>query len=269
MFGFIPFCEMGYILIPQTKTKFAHMNWMLSVFLIVATSLSGVSQINHVTWEAVLKKHVNKNGDVNYMALKKDRRQFDVYIDFLSNNGPKASWTDNEIKAYWMNAYNAFTLKIILDNYPVKSIKDIGGIIYKVNTTWDVEFIEIGEEKLTLNDIEHKKLRGQYNDPRIHMAVNCASFSCPRLRNEAFVANKLEEQLDDQSRLFVNNPDKNDLSNPSKPKLSKIFDWYSGDFEKNGNSVIGFINQYSDVKIEKTATLKYLEYNWSLNEIKK
>ncbi|MCB0480155.1 MAG: DUF547 domain-containing protein [Flavobacteriales bacterium] len=231
--------------------------------------LLGRAQINHITWDGILKKFVDQKGDVNYTGLKNDRMQFDAYLDFLKNNHPKASWTPNEAKAYWINAYNAFTVQIVLDNYPVKSIKDIGGIIYKVNTTWDVSFIKINGEELTLNDIEHKKLRGQFDDPRIHVAVNCASFSCPKLRNEAYLADKLESQLDDQAFAFVNNPLKNDLSNPLKPKISEIFNWYAGDFEKDGNTVIAFINKYGNKKIPTNTKLFYMEYNWSLNEMKK
>ena len=130
---------------------------------------------------------------------------------------------------------------------------------------WDLKFIEIKGEKYSLNNIEHDILRKKYADPRIHFAVNCASVSCPRLRNEAFTANNLEAQLTDQTEYFLQYKIKNDLSDPKNPKVSKLFNWYSADFKIDGKTVTDFINKYSTSKVPEGTILDYLDYNWNLN----
>lgn len=234
--------------------------------LILTIGIQVNAQVSHKQWDELVNKHVSKSGNVNYKGFIQDKDHLDAYLNLLSNNPPKDTWTKNETLAYWINAYNAFTVKLIVKHYPVKSIKDLGGPIYRVNTSWDIKFIKIGTEELDLNNIEHQKIRGQFNEPRIHFAVNCASVSCPKLLNEAYSANQLDAQLTRQTKLFLSDKTKNDLSNPNQPKLSKLFDWYKGDFTKNGVSLSDFINKYSDIKISKSASIGYLEYNWNLNE---
>lgn len=241
------------------------MKTLLSIIL-CSSILFGNAQISHKQWDQLVKKHVTTDGTVNYKGFVTDKEHLEAYLTLLSNNPPKDSWSKNEVLAYWINAYNAFTVKLIVKHYPVESIKDLGGAIYKVNTSWDIKFINIGGEELDLNNIEHQKIRGQFKEPRIHFAVNCASISCPRLRNEAFTADKLNAQLTDQTKYFLSNKVKNDLSDPTKPKVSKLFTWYSGDFKVNGKSVIDFINLYSKTKIPEGTSLDYLDYNWKLNE---
>ncbi len=141
-----------------------------------------------------------------------------------------------------------------------------GGKIYKVNTPWDIKFINIGGKKYDLNNIEHGILRKKYNDPRIHFALVCAAVSCPRLRNEAYTAAQLNAQLDDAGKEFLNDRSKNRV-NTDKAELSKYFSWYGGDFTKNG-SLADYINKYSDTKINSKTRISYLDYNWSINEQK-
>ncbi|MDQ6757793.1 MAG: DUF547 domain-containing protein [Bacteroidota bacterium] len=223
---------------------------------------------SHVQWDKLLKKNVNNVGLVNYKEFQKDRTELDAYLKTLSDNAPQTGWSENEQKAYWINAYNAFTISLILQHYPVKSIKDIGAAIQIpfVNTPWDIKFISIAGKKYDLNNIEHGMLRKKFNDPRIHFAINCASYSCPALRNEAYTADRLDRQLDDAARNFLNDQMKNRIS-PDKAGLSKIFSWYKGDFTKNG-SLADFINKYSQTKINANTKINYLDYNWSLNEQK-
>jgi hypothetical protein len=184
----------------------------------------------------------------------------------LSNNPPKNDWNENEQKAYWINAYNAFTVSLILQHYPVKSIEDIGGKIYKVNTPWDIKFITIGGKKYDLNNIEHGILRKNFNDPRIHFALVCASMSCPKLRNEAYTTSQLNAQLEGAGRDFLNDRSKNRVS-ANHAELSKYFSWYKGDFTKNG-SLADYINKYSQDKINANTKISSIDYNWSLNEQK-
>lgn len=219
----------------------------------------------HDKWNTLAGKYVNEKGFVDYKGFVKDSLVLNSYLQELAQNHPKESWTINQAKAYWINAYNAFTVKLIVDNYPVKTIKELGGSIYKVNTPWDIKFIKLGDETYDLNNIEHGILRDQYPDPRIHAVVNCASFSCPRLRNEAFTPDKLEEQMTDQMNYFINDTDKNVITK-YKAELSSLFKWYSGDFTKDGRTIVAYINEYSDTKIDEDTKIVYKSYDWSLNE---
>lgn len=222
---------------------------------------------SHGIWNMLLKKNVSAQGKVNYKAFVKDSIELNKYLKLLSDNPPnEQTWTENEQKAFWINAYNAFTIKLIIKYYPIKSIKDIGSKIQIpfVNTPWDVKFISIGKEKMDLNYIEHGQLRKKFEDPRMHFALVCASKSCPALINEAYDAARLEQQLDNQGKAFLKDLSRNKIS-ADNPQLSKIFDWYKTDFTKKG-SLIDFLNNYAPVKINANAKITYLDYDWSLNE---
>ncbi len=221
---------------------------------------------SHLQWDKLLKKHVNAAGMVNYKGFQKDKPELDAYLKTLSDNAPQKNWSENDQKAFWINAYNAYTVSLILQHYPVKSIKDIGGKIYKVNTPWDIRFISIGGEKYDLNNIEHKMLRRKFNDPRIHFAIVCASISCARLSRDAYNGDKLEAQLKVAGKDFLNDKAKNNIR-ADKAELSKYFTWYRGDFTKKA-SLVDFINKYSQTKIDDNTKINYLDYNWSLNEQK-
>ncbi|MEQ9299378.1 MAG: DUF547 domain-containing protein [Cyclobacteriaceae bacterium] len=234
----------------------------------VAVTQGSGDPISHEIWDTLLKKYVTKDGFVDYKGIQNEKIEFDSYLRLLEANPPnKETWTEEEQIAYWINAYNAYTVDLILQYYPLESIKDIGSSIQIpfVNTPWDVEFIKIAGEEYDLNDLEHGILRGGFEEPRIHFAVNCASFSCPELRAEAYTGEKLEQQLDEQARIFVNDTRKNRIT-AEKAELSKIFSWYSGDFNDD-MSVTEFINQYTDVKITKSTDVDYLDYNWELNDL--
>jgi len=222
---------------------------------------------DHSAFDKLLKKHVNGKGLVDYKGIKADQAAFNQYLDLLSKNPPAGSASKQEQMAYWINAYNAFTIRLILDHYPVQSIKDIGSKIKIpfVTTPWAAKFFSIGGEKMSLDHIEHSILRKKYDDPRIHFALVCASVSCPRLRNEAYTAGKLDSQLDDQGRDFLNNPAKNKLGKASA-QLSKYFDWYKGDWDNNGQSVVSWVNKYASTKIDGNTKISFLDYNWNLNE---
>jgi hypothetical protein len=223
--------------------------------------------VDHSAFDKLLKKHVNARGLVDYQGFKVDEAVFNQYLALLSKNPPAANWPKADQMAYWINAYNAYTIRLILDHYPVQSIKDIGSKIKIpfVTTPWAAKFFSIGGEKMSLDNIEHGILRKKFDDPRIHFTLVCASISCPKLRNEAYTAAQLEKQLDDQGRDFLNNPAKNKISR-SEAQLSKYFDWYKGDWEKNGQSVVKWVNRYSTTKIDASTKISYLEYNWNLNK---
>ncbi|MBA3664677.1 MAG: DUF547 domain-containing protein [Bacteroidetes bacterium] len=246
------------------KTIIAFTTFLLALAFNFSTKAKGPS---HEMWDRLLKKHVTADGKVDYKGFIKDSVEFNKYLKLLSENSPdEKTWSSNEQKAFWINAYNAFTVKLITRYYPIKSIKDIGSKIQIpfVNTPWDVKFIEIGNEKMDLNNIEHGKLRNQFNDPRIHFAIVCASKSCPVLLNEAYDAARIDMQLDTQARAFLKDTTRNKIT-ADKPEISKIFEWYKKDFTKK-ESLIDFLNHYAPVKIKQDAKIDHIHYNWDLNE---
>lgn len=237
----------------------------LSAIIIFFTTYHVFADVSHEKWDQLLKKYVTAQGVVNYEGFLKEKKQVDAYLEYLNKNPPQANWANNEKLAFWINTYNAATIKLIIDNYPVQSIQDLQPTfkIPFIHDVWHKEFFQIGNEDRSLDEVEHGILREEFDEPRIHFAVNCASISCPKLRNEAYVANKLDEQLNAQARYFVNTDRYNQIS-ANQIKVSRIFKWFSGDFTQNG-SLIDFLNKYSDIKINKEAEIDYLEYNWNLN----
>lgn len=207
-------------------------------------------------WNNFLKKHVSKEGKVNYEGIKNNPDNLNFVLQSLTKTIPDENWSKNEKLAFWINTYNAFTIKLIMDNYPVKSIKDI-------QRPWDKIFIKIGSNTMSLNNLEHDILR-KMDEPRIHFAIVCASISCPKLQNEAFSASKIESQLTNATKEFLSDTSKNFIS-PNSLELSKIFQWFSKDFKQKG-SLINFLNKYSDIEISEHAKIKFKDYNWNLND---
>ena len=214
------------------------------------------SPILNLVWVGLLNRHVSDQGHVDYAGFKKDRQLLTSYLNLLGENPPQDDWTREDLLAYWINVYNAFTIKLIVDNYPVKSIKDI-------KDPWDYRFIKIGPKWYTLNDVEHKILR-KMDEPRIHFAINCASVSCPKLLNEAFSPETLEVQLTKVTKDFLADTSRNVISEHNI-RISKIFRWFGKDFKKNG-TLIDFLNQYTDVTISSKAKVSFKDYDWNLNE---
>jgi len=212
--------------------------------------------VDHSSWNALLQKHVTAKGDVNYAGFKKDQGELDDYLNMLAGNHPTDAWSRSEKMAYWINAYNAFTIQLILENYPLSSITNLDN-----GKVWDRKWIELGDQTYSLNNIENDILRPRFKDARIHFAVNCAAESCPPLLNKAYTAQNLEETLDRQARSFINNPAYNKLSKQSVT-VSKIFDWYGEDFD----NLIQYLNKYSKTTIASNASVSYQNYNWSLNK---
>lgn len=221
--------------------------------------------ITHEKFTAVLQKTVDDGGWVDYKMLQENPEPLQEYLDLLKENHPSEGWTEDEKLAYWINAYNAFTLELIIRNYPLESIRDIRRwSLPFLNSAWDIKFIEIENEKYSLNNIEHDIIRAGFDEPRIHFAVNCASYSCPPLLNIAYEAHTLDDQLEQQAINFVNDSLRNRVST-DKAELSKIFYWYKGDFTKDG-TLIEYLNQFSKSKMDSEAEIEFIPYDWSLNE---
>lgn len=213
-------------------------------------------QLDHSYWNDLLKKYVDDNGNVDYKGFKTESKQLNEYIDYLASKVPSENWSINEQLAYFINVYNANTIKLIIDNYPLKSIKDI-------NNPWMKNRLKIGDKDYSLADIENGILR-KMNEPKIHFAINCASYSCPKLLNIAYTSENVQELMELATREFINNSNKNKISS-NNPKLSEIFKWYKSDFTENG-SLIDYINQYSKTPVSADAKIDYIEYNWNLND---
>ncbi|MEM6316978.1 MAG: DUF547 domain-containing protein [Bacteroidota bacterium] len=211
---------------------------------------------SHDAWNTLAQKHISSTGKVNYKGFQSDIAAFDAYLKSLADNPVQDSWSRSKKMAYWINAYNAFTIKLIVDNYPVKSITDLDG-----GKPWDKKWIKLGGKTYSLNNIEHDILRPQFKDARIHFAVNCAAKSCPPVWNKAWTAQNLEGQLTRSAKSFINNEKYNDI-NSGKVAISKIFDWYKEDF---GN-ITDYLNKYATTKINDNTSVNYKAYNWALNE---
>lgn len=228
---------------------------------------TGTKPPSHESWDKLLKKYVTEQGLVDYKNFVNDTAELNNYLALLENNPPdENTWAKEDQIAYWINAYNASTVKLILMHYPVESINDIGPKVQipLVNSPFDIKFIQIGKEKMDLNNIEHGQLRKKFNEPRIHFALNCASMSCPVLRREAYNADKLNEQLHDQAKTFINDTTRNKIT-ADHVRISKVFSWFEGDFTKD-SSLVDFLNRYSNVTIDQNAKIDYLDYDWSLND---
>lgn len=208
---------------------------------------------SHAAFSGLLKQHV-VGAKVDYAGFKKDQAILKKYLAMLAENAPQDSWKRNEKLAYWINAYNATTINLLLDNYPVSTIKDINN-----GKPWDMKVVTLGDKTYTLNEIENGIIRPTFGEPRIHFAVNCAAKSCPPIRNEAFVASRLDAQLEEQTKDFLNDKTYNYLEG-STFHASSIFDWYGKDF----GDVKAFIGKYTT--IPGNATIVFDDYDWSLNK---
>ena len=222
--------------------------------------------VEHSIWDGLLRRHVRADGMVDYKGFIRDSNTLHRYLRLLETAHPNdKNWSRNEQMAYWINAYNAYTIDLIVRNYPVKSIKDIKNGVAVVNSVWDIKFIKIQGFSYDLNNIEHNILRPVFKDARIHAAVNCASFSCPKLLAEAYTAEQLDSQLDKSMRGFINDPERNRIS-AEKAEISEIFKWFKGDFERDAGSLREFLNRYATVKLSKETDISHIDYDWRLNE---
>ena len=239
----------------------------------------------HGAWTVLLKKHVVllRNGQASqlrYAGMAAERPALKAYLDTLSavSASAFAAFSKPQQMTFLINAYNAFTVELILTRYPkLESIKDLGSLL---SNPWKPKWVPLLGDKLSLDDIEHGQLRarGRYDDPRIHFAVNCASIGCPMLREEAFVPERLEAQLDEQALRFLSDRTRNRYAG-GKLEVSKIFDWYGEDFRLGHRGITSlpaylarFAEQLADsagdrerVKGQKL-DVGFLEYDWKLND---
>lgn len=234
-------------------------------------------------WDALLKKHVkwlpdNKQSRVAYTGFQADRAELKAVLDSLSAVS-KASfdgWTREQQMAFLVNAYNAFTIELVLTGYPgIQSIKDLGSF---VQSAWKKKFFTLLGERQNLDWVEHAQLRPRYADPRIHAAIVCASIGCPALRPEAFTATQLNAQLEDGMRRFLGDRTRNRYQN-GQLEVSQIFKWFREDFEQGHQGFAKVQDVFARYAAQltdqpggqaalraKTVPIGYLDYDWSLND---
>ena len=245
------------------KTNFLAATILAAASLTFAGDRTFAFDQSHSALTGVLKKYVDAKGMVDYAGLKKNRASLDAYLKSTGAVSEEqfSKFSEAEQIAFLMNVYNAETLQYIIDEYPVKSIKKLGPLI---GTAWDEKNVILFGEKTTLNKVEHSILRKDYDEPRLHFALVCAAVSCPPLRREAFTGAKLDSQLDDQAKVFLNEEEKNRVEGDIL-YLSSIFKWYGDDFENKHGSVKKYVNSFYKADTEKLK-VKYTDYNWDLNE---
>jgi len=240
------------------------------VGLMVVTSVAQAFDHRHSKLDAVLRKYV-ANKKIDYAGLKRDQGSLGSYLDSVSEVAQSdfKSWDDKQELAFLINVYNAATLKLVIDHYPLKSIKKIGGF----KGPWKMKVVRVFGGTYTLDQIEHEMIRKNYGDPRAHFAINCASGGCPSLRNEAYRGDKIDAQLNEQGKIFMGDASKNRIDRANgRLYLSPLFDWFKGDFVGKSGSVEKFIAPYVSAT-DRAAVLggklkvKYTDYDWSLNRM--
>jgi hypothetical protein len=241
---------------------------LISIFLGIFSQVKQTAAATgvHVIWAELLSKYVRAGG-VDYTGFKSDENRLDQYLKVLEQTDSK-TLPRKEQFAYYVNAYNAWTIKLILSAYPgVTSIKDLGTFW---QSPWQKKFVRIDGDVITLDDIEHQILRPRFKDPRVHFAINCSAVSCPPLRSEPYLGNSLDLQLDQATRSFLNNPNNYRLKDHAF-YVSRIFKWFAEDFS---NDVLKFYLKFAQDDLKKKLAekkdviqIKFLNYDWSLNDI--
>lgn len=226
---------------------------------------------SHALLGRVLSNFV-ANARVDYAALKTSPGDLDRYLSDVAALTPDefAKWPEPDRLALLLNLYNAQTLRLIIDHYPLKSIRDIGLL---PGAAWRRSIVRFGGEVMSLDHLEHEVIRGRYDEPRIHFAVVCAAVSCPPLRNEPYVGARLSEQLDDQARTFLADSGKNRYDGAAETLwLSAIFDWYKNDFTKPAGSLEAYVKPFLPAEVAnamgtaRQLKVRFLDYDWALNE---
>ena len=237
------------------------MSLLLAALLLFSPPASA-AEPDYKLWQELLSRHYDPAKGMNYKALKADKPALDrlrnqmAAVDVASLSRP-------EQLAYWINLYNINVVGVVVDNYPVESIRDIStDPIVRLNV-FKKPYVRTRSGEMSLDDIEHKKIREGFKDPRIHFAINCAAESCPPIRPEPYVGARIDQQLDDQARRFLNATVRVE---GDTVRVTKILDWFKDDFEQWGGGTIPFLKKYLSMKIGPKARIEYDDYSWKLND---
>ncbi|HET7289717.1 MAG TPA: DUF547 domain-containing protein [Thermodesulfobacteriota bacterium] len=237
------------------------------LLLILTVNAEPSSAFDHAyaVYGSVLSVYV-KNGLVDYSGLKSDPGGLRSFLESTERVQRREfeSWPRREQLAFLINVYNARTLELVIDNYPVKSIKDTGS---GGKGPWDRPIVKVFGETITLNELENGTIRKNYKEPRIHFALVCAAMGCPPLLDKPYAGAGLDAQLETRTKKFLSDTGKNSLDEKSKTlRLSPIFEWYAGDFEAEAGSVAGFLKEYYGGLPLDGYIIVYTDYDWSLND---
>jgi hypothetical protein len=260
--------------------------YFLAALLALQCMVVQAAGFDHSVWDGLLKKHVTtlragQSTQVDYSGMSADRSQLNTYLTKLSavTRADFDQWDKPTQLAYLINAYNAFTVELVLTAYPkLESIKDLGSFF---QSPWKKEFFQLLGKKRSLDAVEHELIRGsgRYSEPRIHFAVNCASIGCPALRGQAYVGEQIDAQLEEATKSFLSDRTRNRFEG-DRLKISNIFKWYAGDFEKGWRGAnqlssflllyrqsLGLTNAAAAALATASLPIDYLEYDWRLNSI--
>ncbi len=255
-----------------------HLRNATLLLVLLAMALPGLAaEPDYTPWTGLLQKYYSPLNGMDYEALRKHDFATLAKLEDDLSKVDASKLEHNEQLAFWINLYNISTVKLICDNYPTKSIRELStDPIVRLNV-FKKEIVPQGGKQMSLNDIENTKIREGFKDPRIHFAINCAARSCPPMRPEAYTGARVNEQLDDQARVFLNGPGGAKISKSGSKAtmtVSKVLDWFEDDFDDWGGGVVPFIKKF--LTPDKLAQLggakvsvSYYEYNWDLNDWKR
>ncbi len=239
-----------------------------------AISETAGHKVDNAPWAAFLEEYVLTGADgvalVDYGAVSEaDADALDAYVAMLEGIDPASLSSDDQL-AFWINLYNAVTVALILDEYPLKSIRSIKSGPFDFAGPWNDKRVQVAGEALSLNDIEHGVIRAVYREPRIHYAVNCASIGCPDLRAEPYEGETIDAALTEQTRRYINHPRGVSVDERGRITASRIFAWYREDFGATEADVIAHIAQYAEPTLAATLSgktkIRRYEYDWALND---
>ncbi len=267
---------MKQTLIHCRRNTYGSLLFSIASALVLFFQFSSVAETfdqSHGRYARVLASTV-KDGRVDYAKLKAAPAELDAYLKEVGTVSASdfAKWSKGDRLALLLNLYNAQTLRLIVDNYPLKSIRSIGTL---PGAAWRGLIVRFGGQMMSLEHLENKIIRPDYKEPRIHFALVCAAVSCPPLRGEPFVGSRLDEQLDDQARKFLGNAESNRFDAAKNTlQLSQIFEWYKADFIGSAGSIANYVKpflpkaQRDALTDPAKAKVQFIDYDWSLNDRK-
>ena len=244
----------------------------LAVLALLLPTFAFAQEPDYSQWNRILAAHYNPAHGMDYAGLKARDAKALMALRQQLGKVNVAKLSPKQQLAYWINVYNVNVVATVVEKYPVESIRDIStDPIVRLNV-FKKERVPFGSELLSLDDVEHKKIRETFKDARIHFAINCAAKSCPPIRSEAYVGARVDAQLDEQAKKFLSGPygarftrDGDELS----MRVTKIMDWFGEDFEKWSGGKVAFVRRYVTVPPSKEVKIVYDDYDWALNDWKR
>lgn len=244
----------------------ALLGWLVLCMLYTKTLAADSPAQVHQLWNELLFKHVTSDGRVDYQGFLDDEEKLAEYLQVLAQTTPnEQTWTRDDVKAFWLNVYNATTVSVVLEYYPVNSLNTIRLKSANGFSLWEAPTIFVAGREYSLNQVERTQLRDKFQDPRIHFALVSGAVSSPVLRNEAYEGRRLHAQLEEQTQRFLTDPLLNTIT-PEHVQLSSLFDWYSAEFGADTNALLAFINSYLRAPVAVTAKVDFLPFDWRLND---